>query len=105
MCAKKVTKNDLVEAVYQETKCEKRLVQNVVESLLTQLKCSLKEGNTIELRGFGTFEARLRKGRAKARNPKSGESLAVPPHYVAVFRAGHDLKSAIWNLPVEKDIL
>ena len=101
MCAKKVTKNDLVEAVYQETNCEKRIVQAVVESLLSQLKLSLKEGNTIELRGFGTFEARLRKGRDKARNPKSGESLSIPPHYVAVFRSGHELKNALWDLPVE----
>lgn len=101
MSSKKITKYDLVEAVYQNTKCEKRLVQDVVENLLEQLKLSLKDGNTIELRGFGTFEPRLRKGRAKARNPKTGEQLSVAPHFVAAFRSGQELKKALWDLPVE----
>lgn len=101
MTSKKITKYDLVEAVYQNTKCEKRIVQDVVESLLEQLKLSLKDGNTIELRGFGTFEPRLRKGRSKARNPKTGEQLSVAPHYVAAFRSGQELKKSLWDLPVE----
>ncbi len=73
MSAKKVTKYDLVESVYQNTNCEKRIVQDVVEQLLEELKEALKAGNTIELRGLGTFEPRLRKGRSRARNPKTGE--------------------------------
>ena len=77
MSAKKVTKYDLVESVYQKTQCEKKIVQDVVEQLLDELKNALKEGNTIELRGFGTFEPRLRKGRSKARNPKQESSLPL----------------------------
>ncbi len=103
MSTKKVTKYDLVESVYQNTKCEKHVVQDVVENLLTELKAALKEGATIELRGFGTFEPRLRKGRSRARNPKTGEPLSVAPHYVAAFRSGQDLKKALWDLPVQKD--
>ncbi|MBQ6781779.1 MAG: integration host factor subunit beta [Treponema sp.] len=105
MADKKVTKYDLVESVYQKiTKCEKHIVQNVVEQLLSELKDSLKDGATIELRGFGTFEPRLRKGRSKARNPKTGDSVSVAPHYVAVFRAGQELKKALWNLPVQEEV-
>ena len=105
MAQNKVTKYDLVEAVYQNIteRCEKRLVQVILEELLEQLKDSLKEGSTIELRGFGTFEPRLRKGRSKARNPKTGEQLSVAPHYVAAFRSGQELKKALWELPVESD--
>ncbi|MCR5288503.1 MAG: integration host factor subunit beta [Treponema sp.] len=104
MSFKKVTKYDLVEAVYQNTNNEKRVVQDVLESLLIQLKESLKDGATIELRGFGTFEPRLRKGRSRARNPKTGEQLSVKPHYVAAFRSGQDLKKALWDLQLpEKD--
>ena len=65
---------------------------------LKEIKKSLENGSTIELRGFGTFEPRLRKGREKAHNPKTGEILSVAPHYVAAFRAGQDLKKALWNL-------
>ena len=102
MSAKKVTKYDLVESVYQKTQCEKKIVQDVVEQLLDELKNALKEGNTIELRGFGTFEPRLRKGRSKARNPKTGEQLTVAPHFVAAFRAGKKKKKSLWDLPVSE---
>ncbi len=100
MSSSKVTKYDLVESVYQKSEFEKKIVQDVVESLLDELKEALKEGHTIELRGFGTFEPRLRKGRSKARNPKTGAQLTVAPHYVAAFRSGQELKKALWDLPV-----
>jgi len=103
MTGNKVTKYDLVESVYQDTNCEKKLVQEVVEKLLDELKDALKDGNTIELRGFGTFEPRLRKGRSKARNQKTGEQLTVAPHYVAAFRSGQELKKALWDLPVKSE--
>lgn len=103
MASKKITKYDLVEAVYQNTNHEKRIVQEIVEELLEQLKYGLKDGSTIELRGFGTFEPRLRKGKIKARNPKTGEQLSVAPHYVAAFRSGQELKKALWSLPVKEN--
>ena len=98
--SKKITKNDLVDSIYQDTGYERQLVQKVVESFLEQVKDSLSSGCTIELRGFGTFEPRLRKGRSKARNPKTGETLSVEPHYVAVFRAGKELKNNLFSMPV-----
>ena len=94
----KVTKNDLVDAIYQKTKCEKQVIQSVVDSFLMEVKSSLEEGSTIELRGFGTFESRIRKGRESARNPKTGEILSVKPHYVAIFRARQALKKSLYNL-------
>ncbi len=94
----KVTKGDLVDAVYKSTNVEKQDIQKVIDSFLLNTRESLEKGCTIELRGFGTFEARLRKGRAVARNPKTGEKLSVEPHYVAAFRAGQILKDKLWNL-------
>ncbi len=103
MNSKKVTKNDLVDSVYVSTKHEKKIVQSVLESLLENIKDSLKQGSTIELRGFGTLEPRLRKGRSKARNPKTGEMLSVAPHYVVAFRSGQELKKALWDLPITSE--
>ena len=89
MSAKKVTKYDLVEAVYKDTNYERKMVQDVADRLLDEIKQSLGNGNTIELRGFGTFEPRLRKGRSRARNPKTGEDIsAVAPHYGAAGDSG-----------------
>lgn len=98
MPRKKTTKYDIIEAIYQNTRCERRVVQQVVENFIAEIKGSLSAGSTIELRGFGTFEPRLRKGRSVARNPKTGETLSVEPHYVAMFRSGRELKQAMWNL-------
>ena len=79
-----------------------KFIQEIFDSILKQTKNSLESGSSIELRGFGTFELRLRKERKKARNPKTGECLSVPPHYVVVFRSGRDLKKVIWDLPCEE---
>ena len=100
---KKVTKFDLVEAVYENTSYDKKVVQTVIDSFLEEVKNSLKDSSTIELRGFGTFELRLRKGKESARNPKTGDKVTVAPHYVAAFRSGQELKNSLWNLPVEKN--
>jgi integration host factor subunit beta len=98
--SEKVTKFDLVEAVYLKTLYEKREIQLIIEALLEELRESLKNGAVIELRGFGTFEPRVRQGRKKARNPKTGEQLSVAPHHVVAFRSGQYLKKALWALPV-----
>ena len=100
---KKVTKFDLVESVYENTSYDKKVVQTVIDSFLEEIKNSLKDSSTIELRGFGTFELRLRKGKDSARNPKTGDKVSVAPHYVAAFRSGQELKNSLWNLPVEKN--
>ena len=102
MSAKKVTKSDIVDRVHGATKIEKRVLQEAFEGIMEELKGALRSGATIELRGFGTFEPRLRKGREKARNPKTGAELSVEPHYVAAFRAGQELKKALLEIPVEK---
>lgn len=103
MSEKKITKSDIIDKIYSNSKIEKKVIQDVFEHTLEEFKNALKEGLTIELRGFGTFEPRLRLGREKARNPKTGQTVSVEPHYVAAFRAGKDLKNALLELPVEAE--
>ncbi len=98
MPVKKKTKTDLVDCVYEKTSCKLNTVRSIIESFIDELRSSLENGYTIELRGFGTFELRERKGRECARNPKTGEKVSVENHSVIVFRAGRDLKKAVWDL-------
>ena len=98
MPVSKVTKNELVDAIYKSTDMEKKEIAKVIDLFLQNAREALEKGNTIELRGFGTFEPRLRKGRSVARNPRTGEKLSVESHYVAAFRAGQQLKNNLWNL-------
>ena len=100
--AKKVTKNDIVDKVHVNTKIERKVLLEAFEGIIEEFKNALKEGATVELRGFGTLEPRLRNGRKNARNPKTGEILSVEPHYVAAFRAGQELRKAVMELPVDK---
>ena len=94
----KITKSEIIDSVYKATDIEKQVIQKVVDSFLKNLRESIAKGNTIEFRGFGTFEPRLRKGRSAARNPRTGEILSSEAHYVAVFRAGKLLKEKLMNL-------
>lgn len=98
MSAKKQTKIDLIETIYENSDLELKDIKVIVDSFLEQLKRSLMDNNTIELRGFGTFEIRKRKGRSKARNPKTGETVSVADHSVVAFRAGKELKQSVWGL-------
>lgn len=99
----KKNKNDLVEAVAEKINLDKQEISQVADLLFGEIKNSLEMGASIELRGFGTFEPRLRKGREVARNPKTGEKVSVEPHYVAAFRAGKELKDNMWNLKLDAE--
>ena len=70
----------------------------MVDLFIEEIKSAIVSCKVIELRGFGTFETRIRKGRQKARNPKTGEILSVSSHGIVVFRPGRDLKKDVWPL-------
>lgn len=95
---KKITKAELVEEIYRNTNLPKSNISLITDNLLAEIKNALYEGSTIELRKFGTFELRLRKGRENSRNPKTGKKVKIDPHYVVAFRAGKELKEKIWNI-------
>lgn len=95
----KKTKSDLVDAIYEKTGHELKDVRSIVDAFLEEVKTSLEAGSSVELRGFGTFEVRERKGRQKARNPKTGASVSVEDHAVVAFRSGKDLKNSVWGIP------
>lgn len=99
---KKVTRSALVDEVYQDLSYDRQMVQDVIDAALENIKDNLGHGATVELRGFGTFELRLRKGRKTARNPKTGEKVSSEPHYVVIFRSGYELKQEVMQLPAPK---
>lgn len=99
MKPKKQTKRDLVENIYAKTGHDLKDIKSVVDCFLNELKNALEQNQSVELRGFGTFEIRNRKGREKARNPKTGEIVSVEDHAVVAFRSGKDLKNSVWSIP------
>lgn len=97
MSEKKITKADIVDRVYSKSDVNRKDIHIIVDLVLEEIKDSLASCCGVELRGFGSFSHKVRKGRTKARNPKTGESLSVAPHGVIVFKPGKDLKKAVWD--------
>jgi integration host factor subunit beta len=99
----KVTKTDIIDTVYEKTGMNRKEIRTVVDLFIDEIRASLMEQMVIELRGFGTFEVRVRKGRQKARNPKTGEPVSVTSHGIAAFRPGRELKQNVWNVVAPDD--
>jgi integration host factor subunit beta len=99
MSGRTVTKADITAAIYEKTGLNRRDVRLCIDSFCEEVKNALCRQNSVELRGFGTFEVRLRRGRKKARNPRTGEISTVNAHGAAVFRPGRELKQSVWNVP------
>jgi len=95
--AEKVTKADIVDAVYQKIGMNRKEIGMVMDRVLSEIKDALMESRTIELRGFGTFEVKMRKARPR-RNPRTGEIIAVRSHGNVTFRPGRELKQDAWML-------
>lgn len=98
MAGKKLIKAEIVDNINSSTGVNRADVQKVVDTFFDEIKDALTNDMIVELRGFGTFEIRTRKGRANARNPKTGEIVPVESHGVAVFRPGKELKKLSWDL-------
>lgn len=89
------TKADLVEEVARITDLKKKQAEAVVEAVFDGIVASLRDGQKIELRGFGSFKLRTRGARV-ARNPKkSGVKVLVPPKRVPFFKPGKKLKELL----------
>ena len=65
-----------------------------VTEIITAMHDALVRGDRVEIRGFGSFALNYRPPR-KARNPKTGEPVAVAGKWVPQFRAGKELRERV----------
>jgi len=98
MPARKITKADIVDALYEKTGMNRTEVRKALDIFIEEMKDALVRRDVIELRGFGTFEVKVRKARPRARNPRTGESITIHSHGVVSFRSGRKLKQDVWAL-------
>jgi integration host factor subunit beta len=102
MVSKKYTKAEIIDSLYEKTGMSRKEIRTVIDLFIDDIKDALVKNMVIELRGFGTFEIKVRKGRKEARNPKTGEPVSVTSHGIAAFRPGRELKQDVWNLGVPR---
>jgi DNA-binding protein HU-beta len=89
-----MTKADIVDKVALGTGLTKLETEAIIEGFFKTVIDSLREGKGIEIRGFGTYKVKKKRAR-QARNPKTGDQVFVPEHFVPTFKFSKDFKELV----------
>ena len=89
-----MTKADLIDEVSRVSELTRKDSETIVESIFDSVVRSLRAGDKIEIRGFGSFRTRQRRARV-GRNPKTGERVEVPPKKIPFFKPSKELKDLV----------
>ena len=87
-------KTDLIEAISKQSRISRSDSKHCIEVIIEELTSAITSGEGVELRGFGCFYKRHRKGRIGI-NPKTGEKTEVAAKFVPFFKPGKFLKEAV----------
>ena len=89
-----MTKKDIAIKIADETGIKQIIVKEVVQKTIDAMIEALSKGETLELRNFGVFKVKERKARI-GRNPRTGETVPVPPKKVVTFKPGLVMKQKV----------
>lgn len=89
-----MNKADIINKVHDTLGGTKADAERAVETMISCVVDSLKEGNEVSIAGLGIFSANMRAAR-QGRNPRTGETIEVPAMRVPKFRAAKALKDAV----------
>ena len=98
-----MTKKEIVKQISDDTGLTQLKTKEVVQKTFDAIVETLLEEGRIELRNFGVFEVKRRKAR-KARNPRTGERVDVPPKSVVTFKPGKEMEEKIRRLDGESEL-
>jgi integration host factor subunit beta len=90
-----MTRSDLVEELANRfAQLTHKDAESAVKAILDAIGQAMVRGHRIEIRGFGSFTINRRPPRM-GRNPRSGESVAIPEKRVPHFKPGKALREAV----------
>jgi len=89
-----MNKSDLVEAMAADAGISKAAAAKALDSLMNNVKNTLKDGGKLALVGFGSFAVKQRAART-GRNPQTGETIQIAARNVVSFKPGSELKDAV----------
>ncbi|MGA1825806.1 MAG: HU family DNA-binding protein [bacterium] len=89
-----MNKSELVAKIAKDSKLSKSAAEKAVNSFMSNVKKTLKKGDSVTLVGFGTWTVTKRKAR-KGRNPQTGAAIKIPAKKVPKFRPGKGLKDSV----------
>ena len=89
-----MTKSDLIDLLCEAEKMPKGRAELLINAIFDCMEASLRRGERIEIRGFGSFE--IRNYRAyEGRNPRTGSAVSVKPKRLPFFKVGKELKERV----------
>jgi integration host factor subunit beta len=91
---KSMNKSELIEALSQEINVPLREADSITNTILDSMTDSLAAGDSIEIRGFGSFVVKTY-GSYQGRNPKTGQKIKVPPKKLPFFKVGKELREKV----------
>ncbi len=97
-----MTKADLIEEVTRAGEMTRKDSEIIVETVFDSIVKSLRSGDKIEIRGFGSFRTRERKSRL-GRNPKTGARVEVPAKKIPYFKPSKELKDVVNGAAVSSE--
>ena len=89
-----MNKAELINAVAEKASLSKKDSEAAVSAMLDAVTTALRDGEKVQLVGFGSFEIKSRAERV-GRNPKTKETIQIPASKAPVFKAGKALKDAV----------
>jgi integration host factor subunit beta len=89
-----VTKKEIVRTISDDIGLTQLQTKEIVQKTFNAIVEALVEEGRIELRNFGVFEVKRREAR-KARNPRTGDKVFVPPKYVVTFKPGKEMEERV----------
>jgi DNA-binding protein HU-beta len=89
-----MNKGELITSVVEKTNLTKKEVDLILTTILETIVDTVSKGEKVTLVGFGSFEARERKGR-QGRNPQTGEKIDIPPSRLPTFSVGKFFKKRV----------
>ena len=89
-----MNKAELIAKIAEESKLTKKAAETALDAFVTSVEEALKNGEKVQLVGFGTFEVRERAAR-KGRNPQTKAEIKIPASKAPVFKAGKAIKELV----------
>src|SRR5437660_1324565 len=93
-----MNKSELIDILSERGKMTRKRAEDVINMIFDSMMDVLKNGDRIEIRGFGSFEVRDY-GSYTGRNPRTGQSIRVKPKKLPFFKVGKELRQRVDGKP------
>ena len=93
-----LTKAEIIDSIQNRMGLSRKIISAVVDDLFEVIKSTLETGESVKVSGLGNFVVREKKARP-GRNPKSGETMTIPPRRVLTFKPSQAIRQSLKREP------